>query len=109
MAFYIRRYLICDEIVMETYATRGSGTRHISTRQIQEMKKNMKKVPIIKEKSDTYHHAEEVNADRILDTATTETREKRYTVMKPTTSHHLTRFQKIGHNIHLIRHFIFHK
>lgn len=110
MAFHIRRCLICDEIMMETYATRGSGTRYISARKIQEMKKNMKKVPLIKQKSDSYHHAEEIKAEHILDEATTADEAEKIQVPQPKSivSQHNTRFQKIGQQIHRIRHFIFH-
>lgn len=38
----------------------------LSKKEIENMKKNMKKVPIIQLKSDIYHKSEEVNAEKII-------------------------------------------
>jgi len=44
-----------------------SWSAHLSRREVQEMKKNMQKVPYIQMKSDMYHEQEEQAADNILD------------------------------------------
>lgn len=46
--------------------TRGHYKQHISKKEIEKMKKNMKKVPIISSKSDLYHLKEEQEAEKIL-------------------------------------------
>lgn len=40
--------------------------KKLSRREIENMKKNMKKVPIIKQKSDTYHDKEAEEAEKLL-------------------------------------------
>lgn len=48
-------------------AYRGGGyVKHLSKKEIENMKKNMKKVPIIQSKSDNYHLKEEIEAEKIL-------------------------------------------
>ncbi|MFA6256297.1 MAG: hypothetical protein WC606_03865 [Candidatus Absconditabacterales bacterium] len=44
----------------------GTYKQHISAREIEKMKKNMKKVPIIEYKADLYHHKEEQEAEKLL-------------------------------------------
>lgn len=55
--------------MVETYGSR-SWSAHLSRREIQEMKKNMQKVPYIQMKSDMYHEQEKQDADNILDQIT---------------------------------------
>jgi len=55
--------------MVETYGSR-SWSSHLSRREIQEMKKNMQKVPYIQMKSDIYHEQEKQNADSMLDQIT---------------------------------------
>ena len=43
-----------------------SGVKHLSAREIEKMKKNMKRVPEIQLKSDIYHNHEVTEADQIL-------------------------------------------
>ena len=45
----------------------GRWVPHLTKAQIQSMKKNMKKVPIIKTKSDKYHSYEEQEAEKLLE------------------------------------------
>lgn len=52
--------------MVETYGSRSS-TKHMSRREIQEMKKNMQKVPYIQMKSDMYHEQESQQVDAILE------------------------------------------
>lgn len=42
------------------------GKRHLPQSVIQKMKKNMRKVPVIQEKSDKYHETEEEAAERFI-------------------------------------------
>lgn len=49
----------------------------ISKKEIENMKKNMKKVPIIQLKSDIYHKSEEVNAEKIINKVTEATETSR--------------------------------
>jgi hypothetical protein len=44
----------------------GAGVKHLSSSEIEKMKKNMKKVPEIQLKSDIYHRQEITEADEIL-------------------------------------------
>lgn len=44
-----------------------SHPKHLSKKEIEKMKKNMKKVPIIQSKSDNYHIKEEIEAEKILE------------------------------------------
>ncbi|HMS90678.1 MAG TPA: hypothetical protein PKC87_00445 [Candidatus Absconditabacterales bacterium] len=44
----------------------GVYTQHISRREIENMKKNMKKVPVIQLKTEIYHKKEAHEADKIL-------------------------------------------
>ena len=44
----------------------GNYPQHLSKREIEKMKKNMKKVPVIQFKSDIYHKKEEEEAEKIL-------------------------------------------
>jgi hypothetical protein len=44
----------------------GSQKKHISKKEIEEMKKNMKKVPVISLKGDIYHEREEKEAEKEL-------------------------------------------
>lgn len=44
----------------------GTYKQHISPKDIEKMKKNMKKVPIIESKSDLYHLKEEKEAEKLL-------------------------------------------
>ena len=44
----------------------GGQTKHLSRREIDSMKKNMKKVPVIQLKAEVYHNKEAVEADAIL-------------------------------------------
>ena len=44
----------------------GTYKQYISPKEIENMKKNMKKVPIIKAKADIYHLKEEEEAENIL-------------------------------------------
>lgn len=52
--------------MVETYGSR-SRSKHLSRREIQEMKKNMQKVPYIQMKSDMYHEQESKEVDQILE------------------------------------------
>lgn len=47
--------------------TWGTYKQHISHKEIEKMKKNMKKVPIIESKADRYHLKEEQEAEQLLD------------------------------------------
>ncbi len=49
----------------------GGYKQYISPQELKKMKKNMKKVPIIQEKSDSYHRKEEQEAEHILSKITT--------------------------------------
>lgn len=44
----------------------GKSVKHLSKREIEKMKKNMKKVPIIQIKSDVYHDKEILEAEKLL-------------------------------------------
>ena len=44
----------------------GGYTQHLSPREIEKMRKNMKKVPIIESKAAKYHEKEEEEAEKIL-------------------------------------------
>jgi hypothetical protein len=44
----------------------GTYKQHISKKEIETMKKNMKKVPIIETKADIYHLKEEKEAEKLL-------------------------------------------
>lgn len=46
--------------------TWGTYKQHISKKEIENMKKNMKKVPIIESKAALYHLKEEQEAERLL-------------------------------------------
>ncbi len=46
----------------------GTYKKHISSKEVEKMKKNMKKVPIIELKSDLYHLKEEQEAEKLLST-----------------------------------------
>lgn len=52
--------------MVETYGSR-SWAKNLSRREIQEMKKNMQKVPYIQMKSDMYHEQESQQVDAILE------------------------------------------
>lgn len=45
----------------------GWHKKHITKQEIEDMKKNMKKVPVISLKSDIYHEREEQEAEHILE------------------------------------------
>lgn len=60
--FYLKNILMTDSL--GGYV--GWGKRYISSSEIQKMKKNMRKVPIIQKKSEQYHEHEESEAERIL-------------------------------------------
>ncbi len=51
-----------------------SFKQHLSRREIEKMKKNMKKVPLIKTKSDIYHNKEVDEAEKLLTQITNETK-----------------------------------
>lgn len=44
-----------------------SGNLYLSRDYVKNMKKNMRKVPIIQKKSDLYHNKEKIEAENILD------------------------------------------
>lgn len=44
----------------------GKSVKRLSKREIEKMKKNMKKVPIIQIKSDIYHDKEVLEAEKLL-------------------------------------------
>jgi len=52
--------------MVELYAKWG-GSQRSSYKEIQEMKKNMQKVPTIQKKSAKYHQKEQQDAEKILD------------------------------------------
>lgn len=55
--------------MVETYGSR-SWAKHLSRREIQEMKKNMQKVPYIQMKADMYHEQESKHVEQILEEIT---------------------------------------
>lgn len=52
--------------------TWGTYKQHISKREIERMKKNMRKVPAIQTKKETYHNKEVNEAEKILKNISTE-------------------------------------
>lgn len=46
----------------------GGWTRRLPQREIQRMKKNMKKVPIIQKRAEKYHEKEDKEADEFIAT-----------------------------------------
>ncbi len=66
MVITMRWYLVYNIAIMVELYGRWGGTKHTSYREIQEMKKNMQKVPTIQKKSEQYHKKEEQDAEKIL-------------------------------------------
>ncbi len=53
-------------MMQETYSNGKQGKRWISHKELEIIKKNMKKVPIIQKKSQEYHQIEEQEAENLL-------------------------------------------
>lgn len=73
-----------------------SGVKHLSSREIEKMKKNMKKVPEIQLKSDIYHNHEINEADQILwniPTPTIKTTKEQPLQKKEQTDWHISRIK----------------
>lgn len=52
--------------MQESYSNSRQSKRRMSRKEIEATKKNMKKVPIIQQKSQEYHKAEEQEAENLL-------------------------------------------
>ena len=52
--------------MQETYSNGKQGKRWISHKEVETIKKNMKKVPVIQKKSQEYHEIEEQEAENLL-------------------------------------------
>jgi hypothetical protein len=53
-------------MMQESYSNSRQSKRRMSRKEIEATKKNMKKVPIIQQKSQEYHKAEEQEAENLL-------------------------------------------
>ena len=95
---------ITKTAMVESYGWGTYKRSYISQRQIEKMKKNMRKVPLIQQHSDSYHKQEEKIADQLLKQATQgkhnttlTTKINNQSTISQNTTH--TRRQKLIHTI----------